>query len=112
MGFTYREVKDLKDDYEFEYGVLVDKTTRFEIYLVIYLLHIPIFLVARIPIFIIYQFLTCCCDKHSTTAEEDLKYRLLSYKYVDAWTESLNGFRDHPVGRQELAYNRGLNYVR
>lgn len=32
-------------------------------YLIVYLLQHPIFIVSRFPIFLLYSILTCCCDK-------------------------------------------------
>lgn len=38
-------------------------TSRLDMYLIVYLLQHPIFIIARFPIFLLYSFLTCCCDK-------------------------------------------------
>lgn len=38
-------------------------TTRLDIYLIIYIIQHPIFMAARLPIFLFYSLFTCCCDK-------------------------------------------------
>ena len=82
-------------------------------YLIIYLLQHPIFILARVPIFFIYSILTCCCEKGESMAE-DFKFKdiVLSLDFVEYGLGRLNNFADHPVGRAELEYNRRLDFVR
>ena len=81
--------------------------------LIIFLLQHPIFIVARIPIFILYSLLTCCCDKgRDYPGDELFKDRIISFDYIEYEEGRLNNFVNHPVGRNELEYHRSLRFVR
>ena len=95
-------------DYSFE-----DSTSDLDTVLIIFLLQHPIFIVARIPIFIIYSLLTCCCDKgRDYPGDELFKDRIISFDYIEYEEGRLNNFVNHPVGRNELEYHRSLRFVR
>lgn len=84
-----------------------------DMYLIVYVLQHPIFMVLRVPIFLIYSILTCCCDKGEDFPEGELfKNRMISLEYVEYELDLLNNFQNHPVGRNELEYNRRLSIVR
>ena len=67
MGYTIWLVRDMRERWEasFEPGDLVTEpgTSNLDTYLIIYLLQHPIFIASRIPIFILYSILSCCCNK-------------------------------------------------
>ena len=117
IGYTIFLVTDKIQRVEdsFEVGSLGSDpgTTRLDIYLLIYILQHPIFVIARIPIFILYTILTCCCDKGNELGEEnDFRDRILSFDFIPYELGVLNNFQNHPVGRNEFEYNRGLSIVR
>ena len=57
--------------------------TQLDKLLIVYLLQHPIFMLSRIPIFIIYSILTCCCDKgHDYGPGEEFKDRIISFDFV------------------------------
>ena len=60
--------------------------TRLDTYLTIYLCQLPIFFVARCPIFCIYSCFTCCCTDTGPEQQEvnvgEMKHLLVSYDYV------------------------------
>lgn len=93
---------------------LVDPgTDRLDFYLLVYVLQHPLFVVVRLPIFILYTLLTCCCDKsEELEAREDLVDRIVSFDYIPFYLGVLDNFENHPVGRDEIEYNRGLSIVR
>jgi len=71
----------------------------------IYLLQHPIFMIARIPIFILYSLLTCCCDKGADFDDnEEFKDRILSFDFIPYELGRLNNFENHPVGLNELQF--------
>ena len=80
-----------------------------------------IFIVARIPIFILFAILTCCCDKGEELDKDedgehtnDPKFRdkMISYDYI-TWQESAqNNFVNHQVGFAEYEYGRNLASMR
>lgn len=91
--------------------------TRLDMYLIAFLLQIPIFIVARLVLFILFELLTCCCDKGRANDldlddEDRMKRQIFHYDYVDYMNRQLGNFRHHPVGRAEIAYNRNLELVR
>ena len=54
-------LRDTNPDVEhFLYG---DAYTNFDVYCILYICVYPAFYVARVPIFLLYSMLTCCCDK-------------------------------------------------
>ena len=59
--------------------------TNFHIICLIWALLHPIFMVARVPIFLLYAIFTCCCDK-GEVLDADFPYNLLfiSFEYIDA----------------------------
>ena len=87
--------------------------TNFDIYLIIYLVQHPIFIVSRFPIFLLYTILTCCCDKGAEFDDnEEFQDRILSFDFVAYELGRLNNFQNHPIGRNEFEYNRRLSFVR
>lgn len=65
LGYTISLVQWKVDKWEesFEVGAVDDvSTSNLDTYLIVYLLQHPIFLVARIPILLIYMVVTCYCD--------------------------------------------------
>lgn len=70
-------------------------------------------MVARIPIFIIYSILTCCCDKgHDYPEEEEFKDRIISFDFTEYELGMLNNFDNHVYGLNEIEYNRNLSVIR
>ena len=98
----------------FQIGAMDDiGTSRLDTYLIVYLLQHPIFIIARIPIFILYTILTCCCDKGEEVSDEnEFRDSILSFKFIEYEMGVLNNFENHPVGRNEWEYNRRLSFVR
>ena len=98
IGYTIYLVSDKKDqwDEEIEVGSLIvtnASSSNLDMYLIVYLLQHPIFMISRIPIFFIYSILTCCCDKGDDLNEEDeFKDRVLSFDYIDHELGRVNGF--------------------
>ena len=86
----------------------------FDTYLLIYALQHPIFMVARIPLFIVYSLLTCCCDKGQEFSErETFDDRIISFDFIDRELEELDNFQNHPQGlANEVEFNRNLSIVR
>ena len=89
------------------------------VYLWVYVLQHVIFIVARIPIFILYSILTCCCDKGAEIPnaegkdEPDFSDRIISFDYIEYELEGMGGnFPNHVVGRNEIEYHRNLSIVR
>ena len=87
MGTTIYLVQDFKTRLfeEFRIGESIDVTdvTNLDLYLIIFLLQHPIFMVARIPIFILFALLTCCCNKgREYPEEEQFKHTVLHFDFV------------------------------
>ena len=70
-------------------------------------------MVARPVIFVLFSIFTCCCES-TDTIPDDFKFeeRVIGLDFVQYELGILNNFQDAPVGRQELEFNRALNYVR
>lgn len=108
---TILMVNAKKADWEedFQVGLVEGETSRLDMYLIVYVLQHPIFIVSRLPIFIVYSILTCCCDKGPEVDERlEFKDRILSFDFIEYETEEHNDFDGAPIGRQELAFNRQL----
>ena len=117
IGYTIHAVAQLQEEWDEDlllYGRNRGGQTRLHGYLFIYMLQIPIFLIARFPIFLLFEFLTCCCDKGEDIDLDldELKDRVISYDFVEYELGVLHNFQHHPVGRGELEFNRNLNFVR
>ena len=89
------------------------------IYLWGYVLQHVIFILARIPIFLLYSLLTCCCDKGETYPNApnrdapDFSDRLISFDYIEYELNGMGGnFPNHVIGLNELEYNRNLSIIR
>ena len=68
-------------------------TSRLDMYLIVYLLQHPIFIIARFPIFLLYSLLTCCCDKGADIDDnEQFQDRILSFDFVPYELGRLNNF--------------------
>jgi hypothetical protein len=79
---------------------------------VIALMH-PIFMVARLPIFLIYTILTCCCDKGEDLGNEfPYEKLLISFDYCENHAEALDNqlFAAQPWA--EYRSNQNLRNVR
>lgn len=62
-------------------------------YLIVYLLQHPIFIISRIPIFILYSILTCCCDKgDEVNARDEYRDRVLSMDFIPYMLGQNNAF--------------------
>jgi len=80
-----------------------------------YCVHLPALVVARLPIFLIYSLLTCCCSKNEEideTVEAQMITRVIHYDYIEYELGHLHNFQHHPVGRQEMEFNRNLEFTR
>lgn len=116
LGYTIFLVQWKVKQWEesFEVGAIDDiGTSRLDTYLIIYLLQHPIFIIARIPIFLIYTIVTCCCDKGAEIDDaNEFQDTILSFRFIDYELGRNNNFVNHPVGRNEWEYNRRLSFVR
>lgn len=80
--------------------------------LLIYICQHAIFIIARIPLFICWSILTCCCDKgQELSSEEKFEDRIISFDYIEYELPNRGNFANHVMGPSELAYNRGLSLV-
>ena len=72
-----------------------------------------IFVVARVPIFLIYSILTCCCDK-GRDLDDDAAFedRIISFDFIPYELGVLRNFENHPRGIDEVAFNRELAVIR
>ena len=87
--------------------------TNLDTYLIIFLLQHPIFMVSRIPIFILYAMLTCCCDKGiEYNDDEQFKHTILHFDFIATELGELHNFENHFVGVDELRFQRNLSFVR
>ncbi len=87
MGYTIWLVKDMRERWEasFEPGDLVTEpgTSNLDTYLIVYLLQHPLFIASRIPIFILYTIISCCCDKGiDVDAANEYKDRVISFDFI------------------------------
>lgn len=116
MAFTYTLVKAKQDRWEeeFEVGTLVRGTTRFDMYLIVYMAQVPFFQVLRIPFFMCASLFTCCCDFWDKPLADnfEMEQMIWNYEFVEYELGLLNNFEHHPVGRAEFAFNRELAMVR
>ena len=88
-------------------------TSGLDILLILFVLQHPLFMLARVPIFMLFAIITFCCDKGTEyPAEEDFKDCIISYDFVHYELGILNNFRNHPTGRNELEYYRSLRFSR
>lgn len=86
FGFLYISVAKWNTEQanKFMTGAVVLQTNFHINCLVCALMH-PIFMVARIPIFLIYAIFTCCCDKGDDLNDAFLYEKLIiSYEYVES----------------------------
>jgi hypothetical protein len=80
--------------------------------LLIYICQHAIFIIVRIPLFICWSILTCCCDKgQEFSSEEKFEDRIISFDYIEYELPNRGNFTNHVMGPSELAYNRGLSLV-
>ena len=79
---------------DFKLGIIDEPdASHLEMYLIVYLLQHPIFIVARLPIFLIYSILTCCCDKGNDIDDnEEFQDRIISFDFVAYELGRLNNF--------------------
>ena len=67
-----------------------------DIFLLIYLLQHPIFILSRLPLFILWTILTCCCDKgRDYDDDEKFEDRVISFDYIDWETDNRGRFENH-----------------
>ena len=106
FGYTIYIIQQKKDDWgedKFVLGLQDEPdTSRLDVYLLVYLLQHPIFIVARLPIFLLYFLLTCCCNKGATIPLYDFEDRILSFNFVPNELNRLNNFHNHPICRREF----------
>lgn len=115
IGYTIFLIGDKKDrwDDDFEINPLENASSRLDMYLIVYLVQHPVFILSRFPIFLLYSILTCCCDKGQEIPDDtEFEDRVLSFDFVEYELGRLNNFENHPVGRNEFEYNRRLSFVR
>lgn len=120
MGVTIHLVKNYEtriQEQNFEAGRLEFNDESFksnlDLYLILFLLQHPVFMVARIPIFFLYTLLTCCCDKGvDHNDNEQFKNAVIHFDFIPFELGQLNNFENHLVGRNELQYMRRLSLVR
>lgn len=66
----------------------------------------------RVPLFMCWSILTCCCDKgQEYSAEEKFEDRIISFDYIEYELPNRGNFANHVMGPSELAYNRGISLV-
>ena len=98
MGTTIFMVQELEDAPVVYEGIEGNSTfdwnrSYLDTYLIIFLLQHPIFIIARIPIFILYSILTCCCDKgHDYSEDELFRDRVISFDFISYELGRLNNF--------------------
>ncbi len=106
MIYTVTLVYEKQDQWEleFEVGLMVRGTTRFEIYLIIYMCHWFIFQIAKPIFFCLVSVFTCCCDCWDEELPSDFNFdaQIWSYEFVEYQLKGLNNFENHPRGRGEL----------
>ena len=85
-----------------------------DVVLIVWVLQHPIFMVSRLPIFLLYALATCCCDKGMEHPDGDdaFKDRVIHFDYIEYELGMLNNFENHLVGREELQYVRRLSVIR
>ena len=79
--------QEREEEVDFGY-VPTTEVSSLDTLLIVYVLQHPMFMVARIPIFIVYSLLTCCCDKgRNYPDDEEFKDRIISFDYVKYETD-------------------------
>ena len=108
---THREVRSLTNRWEHEFlvGTVVRHDHNLEVYLLLYWAQHIIFIIARIPIFFVYQILTCFCDR-GNDFYEDSKFEdtILSFDYIGYEKGEIEGQGAQPVGQNEIEFRRRL----
>ena len=95
-------IKNERSNWEedFVIGMQDRWTTRYDSYMILYLLHIPVFFLARIPIFFIFSiFASCCLNGEPEINECELKEHVVSHEFIEYELGILHNFQHHPVGR-------------
>ena len=66
-------------------GEEYEQKTRFHINCILICAIHPTFMIVRLPIFIIYTLLTCCCNKENRLFDgfPVYKERMISFEYID-----------------------------
>ena len=95
FGYTLHVVKQyhnyLEDTSEGDLEIETQATGEFDTYLLVYILQHVIFIVARIPIYLLFSIFTCCCDKGELLIEDEdgnvvdepkFRDRIISYDYI------------------------------
>ena len=103
--------KQEKWDDEFKVGTLTRGKTQFHYYLIIFVLQEFIFVAFHIvAYFVLYTLTSCagCWNGHTISHDDDCKDRFWHYDFIETQLKELNNFVNHPRGRAELEYNRGL----
>jgi len=77
----------------------------------------PIFMVARIPIFLVYALFTCCCDKGDDLPEGFPYHKLMiSYEFVERELQDREDGHNNELFRnapwEEWRANRDLRNIR
>ena len=83
-------------------------------YLIVYLLQHPIFILSRPVQFFFFSLLTCCCQKGEDIDMDNVNMddKIISFGFVEYELGALANFENHPVGREEVQFNRALSLVR
>ena len=126
FGYTIYLVKQRNEDLALtdEQDPLIQRQSDanyLDTYLLVYILQHVVFLLARIPIFILYSLLTCCCNKGDVYPQEPdengrmvdptFKDRIISFDFIEYELHALNNFENHVAGLNELEYNRNLSVM-
>ena len=115
LGYLTWAVRDFKETLHDEYqnGVVpAVAETDFDLLLILYLVQHPVFIVARLPIFIIYTILTCCCDKGQEYSDsEEFGNRIISFQYIEVMSTELDNHGNFVAGRQDFEEVRRLSVV-
>lgn len=81
--------------------------------MIVYILQHPIFMVSRVPLFILYAIFSCCCDKEvEVGADYDYKDLVISFDYIEFELGRIGGnFDNHVRGLAELQFHRSVSFV-
>ena len=114
-ALTWSHAVRKNDEFESEFRIGLQKPVRtnFHIYMMIYALQYIIVPVFHAIFFVIFGFLTCCCTFWDKEVDHDFNYdkELWSNNFVEYELGQLHNFEYHPRGRQELQFNRNLDFV-
>jgi hypothetical protein len=82
-------------------------------FIIIYMVHVPALLLARIPIFILYKVFCCCfCDDNEYNSDTDYMELIIHLDYVKYQLGLVGNFENHQRGTQEIAWQRSMRLIR